>query len=383
MGHPSDIFSIEPSDGFICAICHDVLKDASTFKECGHTFCGDCINTLCIGDTPQCPNCRVAVTGSIPNYSMRDVIDAMKVKCPHWNCDVDDGGESRNKRQRCENDEDVAHSTSGRGCGWTGVLRDLKVHEKECGFETITCSVNGCEHICKRMYMESHLSSGAGIMKHMELMYENRLKEMEQKYDEKIKKLKLETLHLKYLNECRVYIDNCKEERAFLPSASIHPIRNYDIAGDPITGLFCGIPCKGTNYPMTIRYDSAYDPPTCIFPSGFFHLNVCHDGSLQSDDFHWYGETTLKKVLHDVKNMLECPKWDNICQEAAGGVFRAGGKKAYFKYFRGRSTKKYPKSWDKITEFKGRYDLFEEGEDADCDYLIPKSSSKNSSILFS
>ena len=35
----TDIFASEPAGRFICAICHDVLKDACALN-CGHTFCG-------------------------------------------------------------------------------------------------------------------------------------------------------------------------------------------------------------------------------------------------------------------------------------------------------------------------------------------------------
>ena len=79
MGYSTDIFASGPSEGFICAICHDVLKDAFSLN-CGHTFCGGCIDAL--PWDPSCPNCRVSVTSSNPNYAMRDVIGELAVKCP-------------------------------------------------------------------------------------------------------------------------------------------------------------------------------------------------------------------------------------------------------------------------------------------------------------
>ena len=45
MGHPTNIFSPEPSTSCICIICHEVLELASSLKECGHTFCNECIAT--------------------------------------------------------------------------------------------------------------------------------------------------------------------------------------------------------------------------------------------------------------------------------------------------------------------------------------------------
>ena len=159
MGYSTDIFSSEPAEGFICAICHDVLKDACSLN-CGHTFCTECIDTCrASSNNPSCPNCRVMVTSSNPNYAMRDVVGSLALKqCPD--------------------------------CDWTGQLKDLESHENTCAFRVVMCDVEGCNHTCLRKDMKDHTSNTNVMLKHMELKYVNMLKEMEEKNERKLAQLK-------------------------------------------------------------------------------------------------------------------------------------------------------------------------------------------------
>ena len=169
MGYATDIFSSEPA-GCICAICHDVLKDAVSLKNCGHTFCDECVKSCrTSSNNPSCPNCRAEMTSSNPNYVVRDIIDAMEVKCP-------DGGDK---------------------CEWTGHLKDLELHGNTCIYKTTECSVEGCNHTCQRKDMDDHLSNNAVTLKHMELKYDRKLKEMEEKYEKKFDKCNREMLSYK------------------------------------------------------------------------------------------------------------------------------------------------------------------------------------------
>lgn len=163
MGFSTDMFLSEPSDSFICVICHDVLKDAVSIN-CGHTFCGECIdNVNHASNNASCPNCRAVLRDFNPNYVVRDVIGKMSVRCP-------DGAE----------------------CGWTGQIMDLCVHGNACMLSTIKCNVQGCNHTCQRKDMADHLSSTAGMLKHMELKYDRKLKEIEDKYEKKFADCKAE-----------------------------------------------------------------------------------------------------------------------------------------------------------------------------------------------
>jgi len=196
MGHPTDIFLSPPPDSSTCAICHDVLQDAVSMKECGHTFCDGCAKTCLQTNTKSCPNCRVKVTGCIPNFFARESIGAMQVKCPHGRNDND---EEESKRRR-GNDGDALPA---EGCTWTGRCEDFHNHDKACEFKIITCDLDGCDHECRRKDMDSHLSGG-GFLRHMNLMkqsitasYDSKMEAMKQsitaRYENKIQELKIDS----------------------------------------------------------------------------------------------------------------------------------------------------------------------------------------------
>ena len=208
MGHPVDIFLSPPSDGCICAICLDVFKDAVSIKECGHSFCNDCAASLLA--RKECSTCRVEATGVNPNFSVRDMIGSMQVKCFNQDEDV-------NKRARGNNGEVLA--AVPEACTWTGPFDDLKVHNDDCQFKVATCPVEGCGHKCCQRDMNNHLTSGDGFIRHMDLMksttdkkimdmekshkemvasYEQKIDDMRRRMDEKIADIKTnhhQTLH--------------------------------------------------------------------------------------------------------------------------------------------------------------------------------------------
>ena len=160
MGYSTDIFSSEPAEGFICAICHDVLKDACSLN-CGHTFCAECIECAS-SNNPSCPNCRVTVKSSNPNFAMRDVVGSLALKqCPD--------------------------------CNWTGQLKDLESHENTCMFKIVTCDVEGCNHTCQRKDIGEHTSNTVVMIRHLELKYVNMLKDMRGDYERKLAQQKAET----------------------------------------------------------------------------------------------------------------------------------------------------------------------------------------------
>lgn len=171
MGWSTDIFSPEPSPGIICSICHDVLENASSLKECGHTYCARCIRVCLERVSPSCPNCRVAVTGINPNYALRDVIESMPVRCPGCKSDDDDDEGSKNSQQGDEDSD---------GCDWSGTVKELNDHQKVCELVKVRCPIEGCEHTCRRKDMERHLSSNR--MMHMVLRHEQKMNALDEKY---------------------------------------------------------------------------------------------------------------------------------------------------------------------------------------------------------
>jgi len=202
MGYPTDIFLNEPADSCICAICHDVLKEASSLS-CGHSFCTDCIQSLRYNLLESsCPTCRADITGSTnPNYAVRGILDSLDVSCPHG------GGE----------------------CGWKGKVGELQSHGDVCMYKTITCGIEGCTHTCLRKDMNAHRSSNEALLQHMELKHDRKMSEMEAKislrYNGRIDALKSE--FNRRLTEMEETYDRKDDER----TAEIHSckkkIRTY------------------------------------------------------------------------------------------------------------------------------------------------------------
>ena len=185
MGFAVDIFTSQPPACYECAVCHDVLQSAVSFKECGHSFCEECAKACLRSKT--CPNCRVEVTGFIPNFIVRESIGSIEVNCPN-------GCDESNKRARGDDGEAVPSTV---GCTWTGMCQDLQNHENVCDFKMITCSIDGCNHECRRKDMNSHLSGGNGFLLHMNLMkqsitasYESKMKNMLQSHDDDMERMK-------------------------------------------------------------------------------------------------------------------------------------------------------------------------------------------------
>lgn len=97
--HPGTI-----SDTLRCAVCMEVFEEP-TFSggwPCQHTFCKGCLDSA-LEQKLQCPTCREEVVLEYlePNFSVRDLIDELKVYC-------------------------------GNKCGWTGRRDARNTHEKVC-----------------------------------------------------------------------------------------------------------------------------------------------------------------------------------------------------------------------------------------------------------
>jgi len=352
MGHPTSIFSPTPSENWLCAICTDVLQDACSMKECGHTFCYNCIKTS-LESSNACPHCRIEVSGYTPNYFARDTVDELQVICQNKDgAPSDDNNDGSNKKRKRDDDTNC--------CNWKGPLKDLKRHEDhECGFKTATCSIVGCEHTCLRKDMESHLSGGAGLITHMALMqkdhdekitlmqndYDRKMKRMEQKCDTKIAKVKSECegkikllekhtlVKSRYIHDCRNWIENKPD--------ALSDFSVYSVGGRYEHGLLCYIPgpqgsaWEGARIPMRLIYSNrgVDKPPKCKFPKGFFHVNVYPSGTISvstiNEERGWTPEMTLPEILFTCQQLLCHPNPNCPCQMPAYKMFTSEGADTY------------------------------------------------------
>ena len=361
MGHPTNLFSPEPASNYICVVCHDVLEDACSVKECGHTFCHDCIKTfLETYNVASCPNCRVNVSGYVPNYFARDSVDELQVQCFEGACsdDQDNNSSDNGTKKRKRDDDD-----DKRSCNWKGPLKDLNNHkENVCPFKVVTCSVGGCDHTCFRKDMESHISGG--FITHMKLMQrenDTKMKRMEQSMnskikhvqsecdkklikvqaecDEKIKDLETQMQHSRYISDCREWLEHKPDA---LIDFSIYMIRERKRwSCSSIVGLLCYIPgpkdtaWEGAKIPMLLRYSGgAHKAPHCRFPAGFFHTNVYPSGtvcvSTVNEEDGWSPEMSLPEVLFTVQQLLNHPNPNSPAQAPAYHVYAKEGLEVYY-----------------------------------------------------
>ena len=117
-------------------ICCSVFDEPQLLKCCGRNICKRCIDShlqrasLLAEQKPSCPLCRTEEVKMIENTTLKECINQLMVQC-HY---------------------------KKNGCGWTGTLRNGKLHLKECDFFPIECP-NKCN--CKkfeRRKLAEHIS---------------------------------------------------------------------------------------------------------------------------------------------------------------------------------------------------------------------------------
>jgi hypothetical protein len=192
MGLSTDLFlSKKIDDNLLCAICHDVLEDASSMK-CGHTFCQGCIKPIRGNSCPTCRkiNAKKTVT---PNIVLRGLIGNLEVRCVSAgnnnssSAEPELMGEPTAKRPRVAGDTTGQEQSSQQvtGCVWTGKISDKKTHEdKECQFHCIACDVPGCGFACTRKDMEKHKLQAMST--HLNLMVDAKLSTLKEEFDKKV-----------------------------------------------------------------------------------------------------------------------------------------------------------------------------------------------------
>lgn len=137
------------------------------------------------------------LTGLVPNYIVRNVIEQLQVGC--LGCRYDDGSE----RRIYDN------------CHWKGLLRDYKDHEYVCEYKEIDCNINGCDYTCKRKDMGLHQ------LRH----------EMISMQKEHEKKIELETNHTRYMADIQHWEENHPSRwPGHLAPIAVYPVRNHKIS---------------------------------------------------------------------------------------------------------------------------------------------------------
>ena len=109
-------------EDLVCPICQEILNDP-LITDCGHLFCGKCLQQ---GGSrvKNCPVCRQEYTSMNDQFHARK-IGGLKVKCPN----------------------------AGKGCEWSGELRDAEGHVKtaSCQYAEVLCKNSCGEYFQQRL----------------------------------------------------------------------------------------------------------------------------------------------------------------------------------------------------------------------------------------
>ena len=127
----------EPFPAFLCGICRDVLKVATTACCEGHAFCKGCLKP----SVDCCPTCRGTIqkANCLP---LQNIIETLQVKCPNQaEVEGEESGDSEHEaetptksRRRSKSSSSPSNKKSS-GCDWTGPLSELDKHKAFCKLE--------------------------------------------------------------------------------------------------------------------------------------------------------------------------------------------------------------------------------------------------------
>ena len=127
-GYDYQFLEPRPSDDQKCPICHLVVRNAYQINCCGKIMCKGCL-IKCRKTSPTCPMCRT----QIGNKYFKDTRSDREIK---------------SLKVYCDNKE--------AGCDWTGEVRKIEKHLKDCGYQKIECE--DCKGNILMLNMKTHLS---------------------------------------------------------------------------------------------------------------------------------------------------------------------------------------------------------------------------------
>lgn len=136
MGYDLALFAERVDDNFLCAICHQCVKDAVTGCSHGHAFCAGCLATWRQHGT-TCPMCCVDISHVQPTpcLPLQSLVKGFRVRCG-------------------------LHDENGK-CGWEGKVESHGPHRETCDFAEVACDHDGCDHVCSRRQLAAHKATCA------------------------------------------------------------------------------------------------------------------------------------------------------------------------------------------------------------------------------
>ncbi|PHT62744.1 SUMO-conjugating enzyme UBC9, partial [Capsicum annuum] len=104
---------------------------------------------------------------------------------------------------------------------------------------------------------------------------------------------------------------------------------------------------EGGHYPLTIYFSEDYpsQPPKCMLPKGFFHINVYPSGdvclSILNAATGWSPAITVKQILLGIQELLEHPNPSSSAQFECNKLYMEQDKTEYKRRVK-EQAKQYP-----------------------------------------
>ncbi|PHU23733.1 SUMO-conjugating enzyme UBC9 [Capsicum chinense] len=108
-----------------------------------------------------------------------------------------------------------------------------------------------------------------------------------------------------------------------------------------------GTDWEGGHYPLTIYFSEDYpsQPPKCMLPKGFFHINVYPSGdvclSILNAATGWSPAITVKQILLGIQELLEHPNPSSSAQFECNKLYMQQDKTEYKRRVK-EQAKQYP-----------------------------------------
>jgi len=118
-------------DGLLCKVCLTVARDPQLTSCCGNNVCRTCFDkwrNATSSTSVSCPVCGTPGVATFGNKLSERDIRRLMVYCP----------------------------SKSSGCNWTGEIRDVAEHRKNCGYHGATCP-NKCGITVQKQFLSLHV----------------------------------------------------------------------------------------------------------------------------------------------------------------------------------------------------------------------------------
>ena len=141
---------VDINDEYNCVICMQVADEPVRCSGlCAGIFCGGCMQQA-LRLKKTCPSCKKARINALKDMVLRNQIMKHQVYCINKGI-ADEATKTSNIRKR--------KASSDEKCTWTGKYDELSTHMKQCDFELVACSNEGCKEKIERRELEEHLQA--------------------------------------------------------------------------------------------------------------------------------------------------------------------------------------------------------------------------------